>query len=84
MNDVCVVAVDGLDLELVGELDPRHRDRVLADLHHAPHGGGDGRERARGGRVAAGMGWMRSVALADQAERALRPDHQPRQVIAGR
>ena len=79
-----VVAVNGLDLERVGQLDPCHRDRVLGDLHHAAHRVGDGREgaggrhRGRGDRVDAERN------LADQSERALRTHHQPGQVIAGR
>ena len=52
--------------------------------HHALHGGVDRRERAlRGGRRL-GDRVQAQRRLADQPERALRADHQPRQVIAGR
>ena len=79
-----VVAVDRLDLELVGELDAGDGDGVLADAHHAANGRVERRERAcrRGRRLRDGVDAQGR--RADEAERALGADHQPREVISGR
>ena len=66
-----VVAVDGLDLALVGQFDARHRDGVLADHDRALHRGIDAGERALGGGGRLRGGMQAERRLADEPERAL-------------
>ena len=57
------VAVDGVDLDVVEQLDARDRDRVGEHLDHGVDGGVERRERARVAAViASGVGCRRSVA----------------------
>ena len=57
-----VIAVDGLDLQLVDELDPRDRDRVLPDPDDALDRGCSDGNVQRAATVASGIGCRRSVA----------------------
>ena len=78
------VAVDRLDEHLVEQLDARDGDRVLGDREDAADRVAQRRERTDGGRHRLGRGLDAQGDLADQPERALRADEQPRQVVAGR
>ena len=78
------IAVDGVELDLVEQLDPGDRDAELNRRDDRFHRTLDRVERAhrRGDRFRQGMQPQRH--LGDHAERAFRSDEQPRQVVAGR
>ncbi len=78
------VAVDGVDLHVVQELDPGDRHPLLDGGDHRVHRPLDGVERADGGRDCLRQGMQAERDIGDHAERAFRADEQPRQVVAGR
>ena len=78
------VAVDGVDLDVVEQLDPGDGDAVGQHLDHAVDGVvelGNAHGR-RGHRLGRRLQAQRG--LGDQPERALGADEQPREVVAGR
>ena len=77
------VDVAGLHLQLVEKLDPGDRDAALDGEDHRVAGRLDARERAdaAGDRLRDAVQPERQ--LGDDAERALRADQQPGQVVAG-
>jgi hypothetical protein len=78
------IAVDGIELDLVERLDPGDRDAELNRGDDGLHGAGHAREGTHGGRDRLRKPVQAHAHFGDHAERALRPDEQPRQVVAGR
>ena len=76
------VAVAGPHLDLVEQLDPRHRDAELDRLDHRVDGSLDRLERAGRGRDHLRDAEEPERHLGDHAERALAADEEPRQVVA--
>ena len=77
------VAVDGVDLHVVAELDAGDGDRVGEHLDDGVDGGVERREGAGGGGHRLGRGLDAQRDLGDQAERALGADEQAGEVVAG-
>src|SRR4029079_14638255 len=77
------VAVDGVDLDVVEQLDAGNRDAVGEHLDHAVDRAVERLERARGGGHRLGGGRYLQRRLGDQPERALGADHQVREVVPG-
>ena len=78
------VAVDRVDLHLVEQLDARDRDAELNRRDHRFDRALDRVERADRRRHRFGQRMQPQRDLGDHAERALRSDEEPRQVVAGR
>ena len=77
------VAVEAAHHHVVQQFDARHGQAGLDRQDHAVHRVLDGREAAGGGGDGFGQAVQAERQLGDDAQRALRPDQQVREVVAG-
>ena len=78
------MTVDRLDLQGVEQFDARDRDAVLDGENGCLAGGIDGRKRADAGGDRLGNARQFERQFGNDAERSLRADHQPCQIVSGR
>jgi hypothetical protein len=77
------VTVQRVDLDLVEELDPGHRQAVQQHCRRTPHGIGHRGERAARGADALGCRVQSQRRLGHDPQQSFRADEQPREVQAG-